>query len=93
MQREDYPKNYEDWYFILLSKCNACGIEGEGRVDGQGSLWASGGCAPGPALHPACAVSTNSSYFWLRQYVICDMLWGGCGSDVRACTCWGAHVK
>ncbi len=43
MQREDYPKSYEDWYFILLSKCNACGIEGEGRVDGQGSLWASGG--------------------------------------------------
>ena len=43
MQREDYPKNYEDWFFILLSKCNACGIEGEGRVDGQGSLWASAG--------------------------------------------------
>lgn len=43
MQREDYPKSYGDWYFIYLAKCNACGIEGEGRVDGQGSLWAYGG--------------------------------------------------
>ena len=43
LQREDYPKSYEDWYFILLSKCSNCGIEGLGRVDGQGSMWAYGG--------------------------------------------------
>ena len=65
MQREDYPKNFEDWYFILLSKCNACGIEGEGRVDGQGSLWASGGWAPGSAYSVVCRSLTISSDFWL----------------------------
>jgi hypothetical protein len=43
LQREDYPESSEDWYFILLSKCSNCGIEGEGRLDGQGSMWTYGG--------------------------------------------------
>lgn len=44
LQREDYPKSYADWYLILL-ECQNCGIDGEGRIDAQGTLWTYGGCA------------------------------------------------
>lgn len=44
LQRENYPKSYGDWYLILL-ECQNCGIDGEGRIDAQGTLWTYGGCA------------------------------------------------
>jgi hypothetical protein len=45
MQRADYPKEFKDWYFILFQGCQNCGLEGGGRIDGQGSLAVFGGCA------------------------------------------------
>ena len=42
-QRADYPKKFDDWYFILFQSCQNCGIEGGGRIDGQGSLSVFGG--------------------------------------------------
>jgi hypothetical protein len=42
VQREHYPKSYEDWYIILF-QCQNCGLEGEGRIDAQGTLWVFGG--------------------------------------------------
>ena len=56
LQREDYPRSYDDWYFILFTKCTNCGIEGEGRVDGQGSLWVYSGYVP-YANMPFCTTS------------------------------------
>ncbi len=44
LQRENYPKSYADWYLILF-ECQNCGVEGEGRIDAQGTLWTYGGCA------------------------------------------------
>lgn len=41
-QRENYPKSYEEWYTILF-QCQNCGLEGEGRIDAQGTLWVYGG--------------------------------------------------
>ncbi|KAK9909603.1 hypothetical protein WJX75_004848 [Coccomyxa subellipsoidea] len=41
-KRENYPKSYGDWYLILL-ECQNCGIDGEGRIDAQGTLWTYGG--------------------------------------------------
>jgi hypothetical protein len=57
LQRENYPKSYEDWYLILL-QCQNCGVEGEGRIDAQGARWVYGGCA---TSYSACAQSVVSS--------------------------------
>ena len=48
LQRADYPAKFEDWYFILFQSCQTCGLEGGGRIDGQGSLSVFGGCAQAP---------------------------------------------
>lgn len=42
MQREDYPVDKRGWYLIVAEKCSNCGIEGEGKIDGQADKWVIG---------------------------------------------------